>query len=349
MAGSEHLMFAEESAFGTWVAPTKALAVRSVTLTGSQPLLNPDETGGGRGQRPGSPGEIGASGDIVSTLHPTVLPFLLRSVFATRASVAAGVGPPAGFKNKLLIDDDIAFDTFSIQKRYKAALAESLRGCKIGSFTIGARTKEFATCSISMVGKDSTISGGTWSDGTAAPAVVDPVPYEATYVEAFKFYQGVMRIGGTVANTTGELVVTGGTERNDFDNIELTCNFNVGTDAYGINLGDRTVQTLDEGRREITVRFDPNFDTTTSEFYDAWKNGTKAVIELYFEGPEYTAGFNYQMKFTLPWVVYSNGANPELNATYGLKRHTVEGMAFVDPTLDLDIGLVVQSTEDLSA
>lgn len=217
MAGSEHFLFGEETTLGTYVAPDKALAVRSVSLTGSQPLLVPDETGGGRGQRPGSPGEIGASGNLVTTLHPTVLPFLLRSVFATRAVTAAGTG----FRNKLLIDDDIAFDTFSIQKRYKSTLAETLRGAKISGFTIGARTKEFATCTIEWVAKDSTISGGTWSDGTSAPAVVDPVPYEATYVEAFKFYQGVMRLGGSVALTAGELVVTGGTARVDFDNIEI--------------------------------------------------------------------------------------------------------------------------------
>jgi hypothetical protein len=345
MAGSEHFLFGEEVSFGTWLAPDKALPVRSVSLTGAQPLMVPDETGGGRGQRPGSPGEIGASGNIVTTLHPTVLPFLLRSVFATRASVAAGTG----FRNKMLIDDDIAFDTFSIQKRYKLTLAESLRGAKISGFTIGARTKEFATCTIDMVAKDSTISGGTWSDAVAAPAVVDPVPYESTYVEAFKFYQGVMRLGGTVALTTGELVVSGGTARVDFDNIEIAANFNVGTDAYGVNLGDRTVQTLDEGRREITVKFDPNFDTTTNEFYNAWKNGARAVVELFFQGPIYAGTDRYEMKITLPWVVYSNGANPELNNAYGLKRHTVEGMAFVDPTTDVDIGLVVQSPEDLSA
>jgi hypothetical protein len=309
-----------------------------------------DETGGGRNSRPGSVGEIGVTGTVETLLHPTVLPFLLRSVFGTRAKVAAGVGPPAGFKNKLLIDDDIAFDTFSIQKRYSATLAESIRGAKMTQFTIAARTKEFATCSMEFVGKDSTITpDGEWSDGTTAPAVIDPVPYEATYVEPFKFYQGVLRLGGAVTGPTlGELVVAGGTERVDLDNIELTCNFNVGTDAYGINLGDRTVQSLDEGRREISVKFDPNFNSTGAEFYNAWKNGARAVIELFFEGPEYTTGNKYTMKWTLPWVVYSSGANPELNATYGLKRHTVEGNAFVDPTTECDLGLVVISTEDLT-
>lgn len=351
MAGSEHLLFAEEASFGVWLDPDKALPVRTVSLTGAQPLMLTDETGGGRNSRPGSPGEIGVSGTIETLLHPTVLPFLLRSVFATRAKAAAGVTPLPGFRNKLLINDDIAFDTFSIQKRYNATLAESIRGAKMTSFTIGARTKEFATCSMEFVGKDSTITpDGTWSDDDPAPAVVTPVPYEAAYVEPFKFYQGVLRLGGTVALTTGELVVAGGTERVDLDNIELTCNFNVGTDAYGINLGDRTVQSLDEGRREITVKFDPNFGSTGAEFYNAWKTGARAVIELFFEGPAYatTPDIKYLMKWTLPWVVYSNGANPELNATYGLKRHTVEGNAFVDPTTNADIGLVVQSTEDLT-
>jgi hypothetical protein len=345
MAGSEHFLFGEETTFGTWVAPDKALQVRTVTITGAQPLMVTDETGGGRNSRPGSVGEISANGDVTTLLHPTVLPFLLRSMFATRAKTAAGTG----WKNKLLIDDDIAYDTFSIQKRYNSTLAESLRGVKLSSFTIGARTKEFATCSMSFVGKDSTMTGGTWSDGTSAPAVVDPVPYESTYVEPFKFYQGVLSLGGTVALTSGELVVTGGTQRVDLDNIELTVNGNVGTDAYGVNLGDRTLQSLDEGRREITVRFDPNFNATGSEFYNAWKDGARAVVELFFQGPIFNSTFKYEMKITLPWVVYSNGANPELNATYGLKRHTVEGTGFVDPTTDTDIGLVVQSPEDLTA
>jgi hypothetical protein len=310
MAGSEHFMFAKETTFGTWTTPNKALPVRTVALTGGQPLMIPDETGGGRGQRPGSPGEISATGDVTTLLHPTVLPFLLRSVFATRATSAAGTG----FRNKLLIDDDISFDTFSVQKRYRADLAESLRGVKMTGFTIGARAREFATCTLNFAGKDSTITpGGTWSDGTSAPVVVDPVPYEATYVEPFKFYQGVIRLGGSVTLTAGELVVTGGTPRNDLDNVEIAFNF------HG------------------------------AEFYNAWKNGARAIVELFFQGPIYNASSRYELKLTLPWVVYSNGAVPELNAAYGLKRHTVEGSAFVDPTTDVDVGLVIQSPEDLSA
>jgi hypothetical protein len=203
---------------------------------------------------------------------------------------------------------------------------------------------------MNFVGKDSSVNGGTWADGTAAPAVLDPsAMYPTDYVGAFKFYEGVMRLGGTVALTAGELVVTGGTARGDIDNIEIAANFNLGTDAFGVNLGDRTLQDIPEGRREITVRFDPNFGLTGAEFYNAWKNGARAVVELFFQGPEFEAGQRHTLKLTLPWVIYSAGANPELNAQYGLKRHTVEGRAFIDPALGIntDMGLVVQTTDDL--
>src|SRR5687768_13404456 len=121
MAGSEHFLFAKETTLGTWVAPDKAFFVRSSNLTGAQPLMIPDETGGGRGQPPGAPGEISASGNVVANLRPTVMADLLASNFATRVATAAGTG----FRNKLLIDDDIAFDSFSVQKRYRDDLAES--------------------------------------------------------------------------------------------------------------------------------------------------------------------------------------------------------------------------------
>lgn len=343
--GSEHLMFGEEPSFGSPVTPDKAIPVRSSNLTGAMPLMIPDVTGGGRGDRPGLVGEIAVGpGDINTLLYPVDLGFLFRSTFGARSAVGAG----SGYRNALLMDDELAFDTFTIQKRYRSDLAENLRGAKITGWTIGARTREFATMVLSMVGKDSAMSTGTWSDGSASEPVVDPVPYTTPFPEAFTFYQGVLLLGGSVAMAGDEMVVTGGTERADFDNIEISAALNVSTDAYGVNLGDRTIQTADEGKREITVRFDPNFNTSGDEFYNAWKDNVPAVIELFFEGPEYDTGFRHELKITLPHVNYSAGGNPDLNATYGLKRQTIEGRAFVDQTLLADIGVVWQSTQDLS-
>lgn len=345
---NEAFMWAKEPSFGTWTTPTKAAPVRTVNLTGNQPLMIPEETGIGRNDLPGSPGEISVGpGDITGNLRPSGLIELLASMFQTRVAAAAGTG----FRNKLLINDDVDTPTYSFQKKYRSNFAESIRGAKITGFTISARAREFAQITLNFVAKDSTVNGGTWSDGAAGPAVIGTVPYAAVIPESFKFYQAVMRLGGTVSLTAGELVVAGGTARNDLDNIELTGALNVGTDAYGINLGDRTLQSLDEGRREINVRFDPNFALSDTSFYNAWKSGARAVLELYFEGPIYAGTDRYQLKFTLPWVVYGEGGNPEINSSYGLKRHTINGRAFIDPTAGIrrDIGLVIQSTEDLTA
>jgi hypothetical protein len=345
---SEALLFAEEPTWGTWTDPDHALEVRSVNVTGQQPLMNPEETGAGRNDLPGAPGAIAVSGGVNTLLHPVTLPLLVRSLFPVRASVAAGTGS----RSKLLRDDDVAQESFSLQKRYGVDRAESIKGCKITRLTLGARIREFATCSLEFVGKDTVMSGadpGTWADGSAAPAVVDPVPYPASRPRAFTFYQGVLRLGGTVALTAGELVVSGGTAYPMMDNIELTMNTNVGTDAYGINLGDRTIQQADEGQVALGIRFDPNWATSGATFYNAWKDGERAIVELYFEGPEFEAGQRYIQKWTLPYVMYSEGGVPELNRSYGLKRHTVQGVGYVDPTTMQDIGLVVQSSEDLAA
>jgi len=348
MAGNEHFAFVKEDAYGTWVTPTKGLPVRTVSIAPKSPLMVPGETGGGRGAYGGAPGEISVDGDIVTSLFPTVLPWLLRGSWGVRDSAAAG----NGFRNKFLFDDDTAHDTFSMQKRYKADVAESIRGSKINSLTIAARAKEFATVTVSTVGKDAVISGGHWSDGSDAPAVIDPWPYPDPMPEGLRFYQGVMSLGGTVALTAGELIVSNGVDRVDMDNIEFGLNFNIGTDAYGVNLGDRTRQSLDEGKREITVKFDANFDTVDTEFYLAWLAGESSVVQLRFIGPEYdeVAHAAYQYVFTCPNVKYSGGAAPELNADYGLKRFTVEGQAFVstDAAVGVDMGMVIQTSDDLA-
>lgn len=494
MAGNEHLMFAEEPAFGTWTTPDKALPVRTATVAPESPLLIDEATGGGRGRRDGSPGEVAVAGDLETYLYPVTVGYLLRSVLATRvktdmativitsSSVAnpslitcaaphgltsgatilidshsgstpaidgeqivtvvdsttftipvdvtvGGTGGTmlAGYLNKLLIDDDVAHDSFSFQKRYKPTVAESVKGAKLNRFLISARTREFANLTLGWVAKDATITdvhsvvvssssvadpsvitcaaphnfttgqtitiaghsgatpdinadhivtvvdsltftipvnvtvggtGGTaipehfvtWSNGDAVPAVVDPVPYAGLIPEAFKFYQGSFILGGSVALTGGELVVTDGTSKVDFDNVEVEANFNLGTDAYGINLGDRTVQTIDEGRREIMCRFDPNFDTSPAQFYADWRAGRPAVIQLLFQGPAIDeSGDPYELKVVLPNVKYATGSLPELNADYGLKRFTVEGEALLHPTLDVDIGMTIRTYEDYTA
>jgi len=340
---AESFMWADEGAWGTYVAPNKAVPVRSAGINPETTFMDAGVTGGGRARRPGAAGEIAVNGPMETILYAQDLGFLIRSFMLTRAQVAAGVG----WKNKFLPNDEVAHGSFSIQKRYGPALAESIIGAKVNTFRISARSREYATATFEFAAKDAAGSGGTFSDGDAAPAVVDPVPYTVGLRDGLKFYQAEVIIGGTVALTTGELVVSGGTARCEIDNLEIEANFNLAADAYGLCLDDRTTTSMDEGLREVMVRFDPNFATVGFEFYNAWRNGDPVVVQAHFRGPEYATGFRDDIKVTLPYVIYQTAPNPDINAEYGVKRVSVEAGAYIDPSLLVDWGIVIQTTDDL--
>ena len=345
MAGRNDFLFKRETTWGTWVAPDKALSVTDASGGPTQPRIVNDDTGpAGRGRQPAPLGEKTVAMPVNTHLYVKTLGHLLRSTCGTRASAAAG----AGFRTKMLPNDDVAFDSFSVQKRYGASQAESQRGLKINGYTITARSRELVTVALDTVAKDVASVGGTWADGSAAPASISPTGLYATPMpDALRFTNGVLRLGGSLALTAGEIVVTGGTDRCEMDNVSVQFAFNIPTDAFGFCLDDATVQDLPEGARDITLRFEPNFNIVGHEFFNAWMGGVDAVAELYFEGPEYEATFPYIYKWTLPKVQYDQAQNPPVNRSYGLKRFPVQALAVVEPTVtNVDFGLVIQSTED---
>ncbi|MGV0984994.1 MAG: phage tail tube protein [Limnohabitans sp.] len=347
---SNHLAIEKEAAWGTWVDPVVSVPVESAAINPANPLMKNDDTGGGRGERPPAPGELTVSGPVAMKLYPVTVPYLISTMFGGKWATAAGTG----FRNKLLPDDDVDQDSVSMQKRYSATVAESFRGTKLNTCTISARSKEFAKCATTWVAKDAAVNSDFWWGDplVASPAVFDAAgAYNLLLPDAFKFYNGVVRLGGSVVETDHELVVTGGTDRCEFDNVSVEMNNNLSNNAFGICLDDQTVQSIDEGKRAIGVKFEPNFAIVGTEFWKAWKNGTPAIFELYFRGPEYdgVAHKRFEMKLTLPYVRYSAAPNPQLDAAYGLKRVAVAGEAAINASVGTDIGLVVQTTDDLTA
>lgn len=347
MPGNEHFLFKQEAVWGTYVDPDLALPVTSATPNPAQPPLANEDTGSGRGQRPSLPGAKTVEGPVMTKLYGKTLGKLLRSMYADRVAAAAGTG----WLNKLLTDDDVDFDSFSFQKRYTAAYGESIRGAKLNGYTITARSREFASAELRWVAKDagSTVRG--FEDGTI-PGVVDPPIYASAMPDPLKFNQGILRLGGTPSLTSGAVVIAGGTDRCDFDNVQLEVNNNLSNDAFGICIGDPTVQSVDEGVRTVTLRFEPNHATVLEEFYDKWGSGEDLTAELFFQSTvEYNGGYKYEFKWGMPLVRVTSAPNPELNRRFGLKRQTVECTAYVDDDLaiGLDHGLQIQTTEDLTA
>jgi Phage tail tube protein len=344
VAGNEHFMFLEEAQWAQWATPTLAIPVSDVNIKPDQPLMIPSETGGGRGRRAGGKGELSVAGKLTTSLYPEGVPRLLATMFAMRAKSSLG----AGFKSKLLIDDEKDIVSVSMQKRYRGDVAESIRGAVLDSFVIEAKTKEFVKLTLNYVAKDAALNGGTWADGTPAPAVVEPVPYPATFWHAYRFYEGEIQLGGTVALSGGELVVSGATSKSTFDNVNLEVKNTVGKEGFGINLGDPTIQSADLGKRDVTIKYDPNFDREHGTFYQDWRDGADGVVALYFEAADFDTGHPHRMKFVLPLVRTAEAPLPDLNAAYGLKRFTVTQEGFTEPTTGHDIGLTVDALDDLT-
>lgn len=337
-------MFADELDWGEFVAPDKALPVTSSKIDRVQPLIVNADTGGGRGRRPGVIGSRTVEGPIITGLYGGTLGFLFRTMYLARSSVAAGTG----WKTKMMVDDDQDQSSLSFQKRYKGTVAESIRGGKLNGYTIGARAKEFATVELRWIAKDSAGSGGKWADDTDAPFVVDPVPYLASEPDKLKFNEGVLAIGGSAAIVDGEIVISGATDRCEFDNLQLVVNNNLSNNGFGVCLGDVTVQSVDEGIRAITMQFEPNFATVDEEFYNAWGDGADMTALLRFQSlAQFDTGRSYEFLWALPLVRMSGAPNPELNAARGLKRQIVAADAYADPGLsNVDHSLTIISTED---
>lgn len=281
---------------------------------------------------------------------------------------SSGAAKKTTNRNKFLPEDNTPFDSFSVQKYYDSTHAEFLRGLKVTRWGVSVRSKEFAKFTMDFVGKDATKNGGNWADGSGAGAITAYSSgatgtsgswfYPPVIQDPLKFYQASIRTGSTsIAVTAGEIVVTGGNARTDIDNLTIGVDLGLSTDAYGIVLDDRTVQSLDEGPRVISLSFEPNFRTAWFEFYDYWKANPQSplVLEAYFRGPQVmtsgehgTAAQYLEYKFTFPNVRISGAPTPEQNAAYGLKRQTVTAQAAVDPVTGYDIGVVIQSPEDYS-
>ena len=345
---ANHLSAAYETTWGTWVQPVVSIPVETAGINPASPLMENVDTSGGRGMRQPSLGELSVNGPIDMKLYPVTVPWIFRSFMGTIAVAAL----TSGKRNKMLPNDDAAFKSLSLQKHYSSSVYESISGAKLNTCNITARSREFAMAQTTWIAKDVAVDGGNWiGAGTTGPTLFTPA-YNSNLagVEPFKFSTGVLRIGGSLALTAGEIVVTGGTDRCEVDNVAININQNLSADAYGICLDDATVQQIDEGNRRIGVTFEPNFSTVNTEFWEAWLGGTSAIVELYFQGPEYATGENFEIKVTLPQVHYDGAPNPAIDSAYGLKRVSVSGQAAVEATTtNTDIGIVVQSQEDLSA
>lgn len=168
-------------------------------------------------------------------------------------------------------------------------------GGRVNSMKISAKSGEVAKVSFDMVFKDSTI--GATDIGTSL---------SFSSVLPFTFVNGTFRYSSSeaaAATTTSEEIITG---------FELTVNRNLKSDSDSRGLGSNTLRVLPATRRDVQLKVNQRFDTTTT--YNRFIQATAGAVELKFTGATITADKNYEMTIRLP-NVYNNTGDTEVGGS----------------------------------
>jgi hypothetical protein len=339
-AAQEAFLFKNEANYGVWITPTMALPISSCNLTSKRGLLIPSLTGFGRGRGVVVQGEKPVSGQLVLPLWPQYMPSILRALFT--AVVSTQQGGTIAYRHKLLLDDTAAFGSLSVEKQYSSAMAQFVKGVQIGKLTIGCKAKEIAVCTLDLVAKDDAWVGGTWDDtGAAAPVITSPVPYPATLVLPFRFYQGVVYKGGTVALTSGELVVAAGAALGYVEAAEIA--IDTGLDPfYGLS-STPTQIVAREGEHKITCKLDVDWIGHDDDFIVDGRTAAETIVQLKFVGGTIAGGYAYECTLTLPRCVPPQAEPPALAGDKKRRSGVVNYECLKEATTDHDVGLVFQN------
>lgn len=348
---NEHLLFAINTTgtYPAWTTPDKAIPVMSCSFAGARALDRHEDTGSTiRSRRYKSQNAMNVKGSIAMKGYPVYLiPWLFRSFLTSAAQVAAGTG----WDNDLLPNDanDVQLPWFSFQKRYTASVAENIRGAVVQKVALSCKGGEQLMASMDFIAADIGRAGQTWSDGTACPAVVTPVPYPATMPVPLRFHEGSIIVGGTPSLATNKMSVAGGTTVATIETFNLEMALNV-EGRFAVRDGAPTIAYTRHGERLITFTGDIDWATYGTTYYDAMLAATETCLRLEFSSDsEFDTGQNYELFITLPRMVYpeDGGTFPQLDGTLMPKKQSLKLISMEHTTLTSDIGVSIQTSDDL--
>lgn len=342
MAGAQHFIYSEESAFGTWVTPDKAIPIETEDIGAPREILDLRTTGAGRGLYSRVLGAKPVNGSFTTYWWQSNIATILSTFMRDTATTGGGDPYTHGF----LFDDSQGLLGLSIQKIYKtsaAQLAQNFLSCVVSTWTITAAKKEKVMLNFGIEGKDEGLAGGTWDyDGSACPAVTGtPSALYASKARPFMFYDGTVTIGGTPSldDPSNVISIGGGTDYAKIENVEISVALNLDTDGYGIT-ADPTRQEIWPGNRDITVSFDISWTDYATTFYTNARAGTAMALELGF-----AISADREAHIVVPSLSFDPYKLPPVTGDATKKVMTVTGKAETDTTTGYDFNAWVESGE----
>jgi hypothetical protein len=339
----EHFIFSNEAAFGTFVAPAKAIPIITCDIASKRGLVIPDLTGYGRSRNVAFQGEKPVAGKLECLALPGYVGSLFKALMT--AVTSTKVGATNAYRHKFLFDDTAPCGSLSLEKQYSTSEAQFAKGVKIARLVISCKSKEPARLSFDLVGQDECWAGGTWEDASAAPAApTTPIPYPASLQLPFRFDIGQLLYGGSLALTAGEIVVTGGAALAFVEAAEITIEIPQ-EPVYVINNTPCLGYLRDQGRR-ITIKADLDWIGADDDFVDYHRAGTEGVLQLKFVGAVIETTYHYELVCTLPRVKPAEATPPAIQGAKTRRTQSVLYEALYEPTTtSKDFGLALQNAE----
>lgn len=329
----QHIFAKKEAANGTWLVPTRAYPMQSFEPKANQEYTDLRNTGSGYGLADSWRGAYLPSGSFEMFAYEEWLGTLLQLAGFNTITNTAEAGGTLAIGHGCIPQESAANLSGSVQAKLGASNAVSIRGLVIDKLTFGCKMKEPAMLKGEWIAKDIAQNGGTWGDGTSAPAVISSATYFGATVGLFHFAGAALKIGGTPAlsTTTNQFSTTGGTTITTAEIAEMTLTNNYAWDhALGT---ERDPAILSRHDRTVEGKLDLNWSTIDMTHWAAMLAGTEQCLELAFTGSLIEASNYYKMIITLPKVTIRVADIPPIVGDQSKRVKTVNWKAQNHPSM----------------
>lgn len=325
IAVNSYIAVGKESAWGTYASATTAVEALSCSFKTEIDSMKLDQIGGNRGfsHRVTLGRKVG--GSLEQYLHPQESVLMVAN--ALGGHIVTSSTTTSANVHSLTAGN---FDTTpSIGLSFNVRKGEThvwrYSGGRVNTMKITGKVGEPIQASYEFLFKDST----QLTDDIASTLSISSV-------RPFTFVGGVFRYSST------EVLAATTTAQEPIQSFELSIKNNIKSDSDARSLGTALVDVLPPTRREVELKIQNRFDTTTT--YSRFIQATQGSVELYFTGDYIsgTAGPVYAMTIRLPKVFNKTG-DTEISGPGDILKTDIEFDCLLDApgitTTTRDIGV----------
>lgn len=276
--------YGEESAYGTFTAPTRYLEMNEESLTLDEERVESEGFRAGNNFLRADRRKLnrkGVSGDVVHEITSSGFSLLLKHCLGGVPVITTPGGATLSRDHTIDLGDLSAIPSLTTQVgRFRTGDAVepfSYLGCKVAEWEISAEIDGLLMLRMTLDGQNESV---TDTLGTASYAAAD---------EVFVYHEGDVQIGG--ASTCVKSFSISGNNALKTDR-HFICPVN----------GSLKREPLQSGRREITGTLDMEFETMTE--VNRFRDATTFGLDVIFTGSEIESGYNNSLTLDIGLAEY---------------------------------------------